>query len=240
MSFPKFLCLLSGDDYKVINQCSAGIQSGFAFTGFLLLTIFLVCLNGTYAIFAQLFQNTIAGIVLAIFFSWMLVNIYLLILYTLTKSSLPHKDATLRFLSRDWWARVLSIALRALFICFIAVIMSKPLEAFLFSDSLDRDIASYKQMMIDRYSERVSGYLKAREKRIIPGTVDYDLATRESNEVLQSRLIADMQKTMEESNFYAQRIVILSTRYPASWSVTALTVFHFHTSCPCESLVACS
>ncbi len=34
-------------------------------------------------------------------------------------------------------------------------------------------------------------------------------------------------KTMEESNFYAQRIVILSTRYPASWSVTALTVFIF-------------
>ncbi|MBL0310575.1 MAG: DUF4407 domain-containing protein [Bacteroidetes bacterium] len=158
MNLRKSLCTLSGDDYSIISRCSKDLQNRFAAIGGFVLCIFVLCFVSSYFTFKMLFQNYILGIPVSIFFSWMITNIYLLLLYTLTKNVLPH--------IQNARARMFSVGIRLGFICFIAIIVSKPLEALVFSNQLSSEIATYKQEQIQKYTVITSEYFDAETQQL--------------------------------------------------------------------------
>lgn len=233
MNLRKSLCTLSGDDYSIISRCGKDLQNRFAAIGGFVLCIFILCFVSSYFTFTMLFQNFILGIPIAIFFSWMITNIYLLLLYTLTKNVLPH--------IRNEKARLISVGIRLGFICFIAIVVSKPLEALLFSNQLGNEIANYKQEQIQKYTALTNEYFESethqlkliieKQKKLYGNSATGQVEQYEQlllkKENHKEVLISQMENLVEHSNYYIQSLLILNTKYPVCWLFTLFSIFIF-------------
>lgn len=233
MNLKKTLCTLSGDDYSIIAQCKNDIQFRFMSIGAFVATIFAFCFVGCYFTFTKLFNTYFFALFVAIFFSWMITNIYLLILYTLSKNSFPHVS--------NKSAKLISVTIRVIFICFIAIIVSKPIETLIFSIPLDNEIEMYKLEQIEKYRQSTTDYFDAETKNLksiiekqtkLYGTdatsqvANYvNLLQKKESEKIQ--LISSMKELVSDSNYYLQSIIILNTKYRTCWLITLLTILIF-------------
>ena len=233
MNLRRILCTFSGDDYSIISQSDKTIQNRFMAIGGFVAVIFALCFVSCYFTFTKLFQDYFIGIPIGLFFSYMITNIYLLLLYTLSKNSFPCKT--------DKAAQLFSISIRVIFICFIAIIVSKPIETILFSMPLESEITSYKQEQIDKYRKSTSEYYDAETKNIkliiekqknlysnseTSQVVNYEKLMAKK-ELQKDELIASMILLVNNSNYYIQSIVILNTKYKACWLISFFTMFVF-------------
>jgi len=233
MNLSRILCTFSGDDYSIISQSDRTIQNRFKAIGGFVTVIFALCFISCYFTFTKLFQNYFIGIPIGVFFSYMITNIYLLLLYTLSKNSFPCKT--------DKAAQLFSISIRVIFICFIAIIVSKPIETILFSMPLESEIESYKQEQIDKYRKSTAEYYDAEtknlkliiEKQKILYTNGETSQISNYEKLLQKKelqkdeLITSMIQLVSNSNYYIQSIVILNTKYRTCWLITLFTMFIF-------------
>jgi hypothetical protein len=122
----ELLWKLSGGDYIIIQACDKSIQNKFAFVGLFVCVNFLLCLlSGAYTTY-HFFGNMLLSIPISGFFAWMVINIYLVLLTTLSKNKLPH--------AKDVKALGVSTAIRVAFVLFMAIIISKPIESFFFEN----------------------------------------------------------------------------------------------------------
>lgn len=233
MKLRKFLCTLSGDDYAIISRCERELQNRFVWIGVFVLAIFVLCFVSSYFTFTMLFQDQVVGLPVSIFFSLMVTNIYLLLLYTLSKNVLPHP--------KNKGAKVISTGLRLMFICFIAIVVSKPIEILIFAAPLATEIASYKQEQLAKYKTITSGYFE-NERKQLQETIDkqkafagdFDKPEIEKNEMLlkfkeeqKKVLMNEMENLVEHSNYYIQSIVILNRKYPICWLITLACMIIF-------------
>jgi ABC-type multidrug transport system fused ATPase/permease subunit len=233
MNLSRILCTFSGDDYSIISQSDRTIQNRFKAIGGFVTAIFALCFISCYFTFTKLFQNYFIGIPIGIFFSYMITNIYLLLLYTLSKNSFPCKT--------DKAAQLFSISIRVVFICFIAIIVSKPIETILFSMPLESEIESYKQEQIEKYSKSTAEYYDAetknlkliieKQKNLYTNAETSQIGNYEKllqkKEIQKDELISSMIKLVSNSNYYIQSIVILNTKYRTCWLITLFTMFVF-------------
>jgi len=233
MNLRRVLCTLSGDDYSIINQCEKSIQNRFMAIGGFVAAIFVLCFISSYFTFTMLFQNYFIGIPIAIFFAWMITNIYLLLLYTLSKNSFPC------FIDRSTSA--FSILLRISFICFIAIVISKPIEHLFFRQTLKTEIENFKISKIEQYSKATQSYfneeinslkLIIHDQEVISNKLDA-LQIHEYNqlilkkEIKRDELIASMVTLVYKSNYYIQGIKILNTFHKSCWFITIIIIFVF-------------
>lgn len=233
MNLKKFLCTLSGDDYSIIIRCDDKLKNKFALIGGFVLFIFIMCFTSSYFTFTMIFENYIIGIPVSIFFSWMITNIYLLLLYTLTKNSLPHKIKPK--------ARFFSLLIRIGFICFMAVMVSKPIESLIFSRPLHSEIATYKEEQIKLYTDSTTKYFDDQTAQLIKiidkqkqlyGKFADDQIEGYTN-LLQKKenqkyeLISSMKELVNNSNYYIQGILILNYKFPLCWMLTLLVIIIF-------------
>ncbi|MFN8142792.1 MAG: DUF4407 domain-containing protein [Bacteroidia bacterium] len=233
MNIRKSLCTLSGDDYSIIRKCPLFLQNLFAMIGGLVSCIFVICFISSFFTFTKLFQSYYIGIPVSIFFAWMITNIYLLLLYTLTKNVLPHV--------KNRRAKYISIGVRLLFICFISVVVSKPLESLLFSNQLKIEIEKYRVDQIEKYTALTNSYFENENKQLQEivdkqlkiygssplGMTDQYFAMIKRNESKRYELVAKMTKLVNESNYYIQSIIILNKKYPACWLISILSTLIF-------------
>jgi hypothetical protein len=156
--FLNFLCILSSEDYRIIEKCNHQTRYKFALIGFWVLMIFSLCFFSSLYAIIQIFNAGLIGIPLGFFFAWMITNIYLLLLYTLSKNVLPHTPSQ--------QGRAASIFVRLFFISFIAMFIAKPFEAMLFNSYLKQDIASFKEekfrttfkIIENNYEQKIADY----------------------------------------------------------------------------------
>ena len=223
MNLKRFFWTLSGDDKNVIAKCNKSTRSRFTGIGVLVSIIFSLCFVSCFLTFTGLLQNLWIGIVIGLFFAWMITNIYLFLLYTLSKTGFPYIP--------NKTARFISVSIRLIFIAFISIIVSKPIESLIFSKPLAQDIQVFKQEKIKRYTQLTHEYL---DKEI----QEYKKLLTGSNDEFYSRLIEDrerkkltlttsMEKLVSKSNYYIQGIIILNKKYPISWSITVFILILF-------------
>ncbi len=228
MKLRKFFGTLSGDDYSIISECGTALQNRFAAIGAFVFIVFALCFISSYFTFTRLFQNYFTGIPAALFFAFMITNIYLLLLYTLSKNVLPH--------TKNIAAQTISTGFRLLFICFIAIVVSKPLEAFIFSARLSGEISQYKQEQLQKYTAITSEHFDNETKQLkeiiesrkrLYGdsndnqTEKYQLLINQKDNQ-KRELLSEMESLVQNSNYYVQSIVILNTKFPACWLLTLL------------------
>lgn len=222
MTIKDYFHILSGDDRSIIRQCSIKTQNRFALIGALVACIIVVSFISVTGAFVHFFDFILFDIAVGAFFALMLANIYILLLYTLSKNLLPHISSK--------GARWISIALRMAFISVFAMIVSKPFELLLFSQFLEKDIKTHKQ---NEYAagEAVINSLYEKSfhdlERLIElgdASATATLATKQTERV---ETLLRLQKQIDASDYYLQQIKILNSNYLFTWLFTAIMIVLF-------------
>lgn len=222
MTIQDFFHILSGDDRSIIRQCSKKTQNRFALIGALVACVIVVSFISVTGAFIHFFDFILFDIAIGACFALMMANIYILLLYTLSKNLLPHISSK--------GARWISISLRIAFIAVFAMIVSKPLELLLFSPLLENDIEIHKQNEY-KSGEAVINSLYDRSfnelERLIQlgdASAASILATKKTERV---ETLLQLQKQIESSDYYLQQIRILNSKYLFTWLFTLIMIVLF-------------
>ena len=248
MAINRFFCSLSGEDYSIIRKSSHSLRNLFFAIGVFVLFVFVTCVFSLTMLFINLFDVTFLAVILAIFLAWMITNIYLLILYTLSKRTIGKKQK-LKF-------QILPNLIKYGFIIFISLLITKPIEVFFFSDDLDRDIAEYKAAQLDKYTKLTSEFFDKESESIrqliqhqkdVTPSMGSDLSSPVplekiliENEKRKKDLISKMEILISKSTFYTQRIILLCTKYPKCWLTSLLVLFIFMLPAVLKHLISAS
>lgn len=223
MILKQFFWTLSGDDVNVIAKCNNKTKRRFTSIGILVALIFTLSFTSCYFAFTKLLQNFWGGILIGLFFAWMITNIYLFLLYTLSKTGFPYVP--------NKFARFISVGIRLIFIAFIAIIVSKPIESIIFSKQIEYEILTFKKEKIERYTKTTSNYIDKEileyEKLLVGKNDEFYLNLIKNRNERKSSLIASMNKLVNKSNYYIQGIIILNNKYPICWLITILIISMF-------------
>jgi hypothetical protein len=233
MNLKRFFWVLTGDDFNVIGKCSERTKRHFTIIGILVAFIFSLCFLSCYLAFSQLFRNIYVGVPVGLFFAWMITNIYLFLLYTLSKTGFPYIP--------NKTARYISTTIRVIFIAFIAIIVSKPIERLVISEQLELELEAFKKDKLELYKNSTQEYFDEEiiiiknlitQKETLNSVID---ETEKSNfeklihskEAERDRLIKSMEQLVEKSEYYIQGIVILNSKFPICWFFTFSVIIIF-------------
>lgn len=231
----RFFWKISSGDWVIIEQCAKGTQRLFLIVGIWVLLLFGITLVSTFYAFEQIFHDTAVDMAIALFFGFAIFNIYLFLLMTLTKNVLPHVR---------YGETTLSLIGRVLFLAFLAVIISKPLEEYIFRDQLNAMVANYKAGLIDSVETSVNAYydkeiqaiendIKRQKGLHAEGSLDLvsnlnrlnskktSLAGRRNKELAMGKA------QILEATFFMQRIRFLVGNKPLSYLVSLLMIILF-------------
>ena len=85
-----FFCFFSGEDDFIIRKCNARIQISFAFIGLFVIIIFAGCWISASLFMSHIFDGTRwVSVPTGIIWALLVVNLYLLLLYTISPALLP-------------------------------------------------------------------------------------------------------------------------------------------------------
>ncbi|WP_281336129.1 DUF4407 domain-containing protein [Flavobacterium eburneipallidum] len=144
-----FLFTCSGEDNYILKRCKTKIQVRFAAIGFFVLLIFLGCFISASFFTYSLFNGAIwASLPIGIFWGAMVVNIYLLLLHTISPAIIPLSSKKKRKKDNEEEKKVsflsLSMFLRLLLMMLLAIIISQPLNVYFLSSSVSTSIEKHK------------------------------------------------------------------------------------------------
>lgn len=217
--YKEIIYKLAGDDYGIIRSCEKSTQERFLTIGLFVPIVFLLCLVSLFLTFRQAFNNISASLALSLFFSWMISNMYRLLLYTITKSALP--DVKGKVYNKT------SLALRVLFVCFISLLISIPIESIFYSNLLNKDMTTFKiktkeenhNTILTYYSQRYSEINKISKNQL------YQEQFKGRKEKERERVTNNMYHLVDISNYYLQRVKLLCSKHPTSWIFTISFMF---------------
>ncbi|MBK8968355.1 MAG: hypothetical protein IPM36_17150 [Lewinellaceae bacterium] len=197
-----------------------------------------------FDILALLFQLFVAvyrpyqvdgAFLLALFFAWMITNIYLLLLYTFSTRIPAGLERPSSIISPN--------LLKYGFIIFIAILTSKPLELVVYSDIVKSELGIYKHELKEKYTQLINECFKQEtteiiriiesEKNLHPDSpelqtqLDKYLGIVKIKEQEKMQSISKMSDLISKSGFYIQGIIILSSKYLNSWLFTMIVIITF-------------
>lgn len=168
-----FLFTCSGEDNYILKRCNWGIQKRFALIGFFVLLIFAGCFFSATLFCISLFQgSSLISLFIGIFWGAMVVNMYLLLLHTISPAIIPAQSKKKRNKNEvventDIQNRFLtfSMFLRIGFMMLLAVIIAQPLNYDLLGSRVKTEIDQHK------IEERVKLY-SATNKHLIQSELE--------------------------------------------------------------------
>lgn len=157
-----FLFTCSGEDNYILKRCKPAIQRRFALIGFFVLLIFAGCFFSATLFSNSLFQGSMwVSLPIGIFWGAMVVNIYLLLLHTISPAIIPLASKKKRrknnALSNESEEKAnflsLSMLLRIGFMILLAIIIAQPLNYSLLSSTITTHLEKHKiQERVKLYS----------------------------------------------------------------------------------------
>lgn len=147
-----FLFTCSGEDNYILKRCNSVIQKRFALIGGFVLLIFIGCFFSATLFSYSLFQGARwISIPIGIFWGAMVVNMYLLLLHTISPAIIPlaHKIKKKKKnldieKNRDFHFFNLSMFLRIGFMMLLAIIIAQPLNYSLLAFTVDTHLEQHK------------------------------------------------------------------------------------------------
>lgn len=221
MTLSERITALSGDDHRIIRHCAGRTQLQFFMIGLCVPVIYLLGMVSTYVTFRHVFDSYFLSMLLALFFSWMIINMYRLLLYTISADPLPHKRAA--------YGTRRSLLLRVAFICFIAFMIAKPFESLFYAGELDREIELYKTAIERKNTEKIRFYYAAQIdeiRRIVKDEERREIMMAEKESERQVAILKANQ-LIYSSGFYLQRLCFLNLYHPSCWLITLFFMFVF-------------
>jgi len=125
------LCKLSGEDYTIISVCSDKIQFYYSIIGFLVLLILLFSFASALYFTEQLFHSVIADIGVGLVWGYIVTNMYVLLLYTVSPAILPVKERKNQAIKTKQFELSFSMTLRVFVVILLAIIIAQPLNVLI-------------------------------------------------------------------------------------------------------------
>jgi len=195
----ELLWKLSGSDYYIIQQCDSKTKDRFKKVGIFVLVLGTLCFFSGLITFYYLFKTIFVAFPFALFFSWMVSNIYLVLLGTLGKNPLPH-------IKNEKAAKV-SLLIRIFFLFIMAIIISKPIESFILSPLLTETIQAKRIEILTNYTTKLKKYYET------------DMVSINSE-------LAKATKLVYKADFFIESIKE-SSKLPIAWLMTLISIFLF-------------
>jgi hypothetical protein len=147
-----FLYTFTGEDKNIIKLCNEAIQDRFKLIGVFIFIIFIGCLISAGSFVFSLFEgNLFVAIPFGVIWAFLVTNIYLLLIYTISPSVLPHAQKInrlkKRIITKEHRITVFftfSMIFRLSFMVILAIIIAQPLNVFFLSSKTDSSIEKYK------------------------------------------------------------------------------------------------
>lgn len=175
----QFLVTCSGEDNSIVKECGASIRNRFALLGFFVLLIFVGCMASAAFFTYSLFSGAkFLSIPLGLVWGAIVVNLYLLLLHTISPPIIPlstkkkRKENKSPFLLTFMSASMIS---RIGFITLLATIVAQPISVFFLSPSIAPLIESHK------IEERVQLYTLSNKHIIHKEIQEYSDFVRSQN-----------------------------------------------------------
>lgn len=231
----RFLWKASGADHVIVAACPEQSQRIFSVIGILVLLIMAVTFASTLYAVDHMFHNVVADVGISIMFSFTLFNMYRFLLITLTKNVLPHHRRG---------ESQLSLVLRISFLLFIAMVISKPIEVFLFDSKLDVVEASYRTALIDTIQGHIDRHYSQINSELKVDSAQIASLHRKGSSVYEDQM-ADVRKKMRvvkeerhkasiassdsirKADFFVYRMKMVLFASPLSILITLLTITLF-------------
>lgn len=218
-----------GIDYSLLKRSGEDNITKFYLSGFFVAAIVGICFLAVYYAFDLMFHKWYAEVLLSIFFSLTFLTIYLLLIQTFSKETLPNSYNTSFFTTSN--------ITRICFVLLISFLIAQPVKIYLLSDRLENDVASYKTRLYNEFSVKVTHlYLEdlrklAQRKHAYEGLTDHTYMVENNRQIqlIQERMDKDKQEAyqkIENSDFFLKRIEFAG-KYRSSWWISLLVVVIF-------------
>jgi len=228
-----FFLRISSSDYTIIKASDKRIQQLFAGVGGSVSLVGLFAfLSFGYGI-EELFDDALAGLLIGLFFSGVVFNLYVLLLTTLEKNLVPRTSS--------FFSRLVSYLVRIGFIVFLAIILSKPVELFFLEGRIAKPLKEFKdsiylnseRIILEDYIEesdpiirkimayRAAGYIEG-NSHYVELTNDFSLLTKE-----RDKRLADLEERINKSKFFIARLELLNKYHPRTWILTFFVIVFF-------------
>ena len=231
----RWLCYLVGVDFA---QIKSGNNILLAFAGLILFVLSLAAFGFYYAIYNTT-ESLILGIIVAAFFTLLILNIYRLV-FSISEGELTKYD--------KFWDVSKFVLKRGFILIALSLFISKSLEVYIFKDQLKFHVNNYKNGLKRDFNRTLEiGLLKDRqsideeyERRIYDDKIfDKFLAENVKKYALErDRKLIEIQKKVDlensviqqkinASNFFITKIKLLFTHIPESWLLTLIIISIF-------------
>lgn len=141
------LCKLSGEDYSIISKCSNKIQVFFSLIGLLVLVILLCSFASALYFTDQLFHSWILDIGVGVIWGYIVTNMYVLFLYTISPTLLPTKIRKKQKINTKQFELVFSMSLRIFIVVLLAIIIAQPINVFILKPNSTALAFDIKQLL---------------------------------------------------------------------------------------------
>lgn len=228
----QFLIYICGFDPIILEKDSIANLTFIKFAfGFML--VIVLSFFSTFIVFINTIENLLASIILAAFFSLLIVNLYRLIIVTSSPNNLKLNKNNFRDMIGHY-------IVKAVLLLMIFLIISEPVETFIFKDSVNSYVEDYKGELIYNFENQLK---LSSEKAIEKLTYDNEnqIKFREINNleidsevqklfedkinlILQNDQdrIFDFEEKIINSNFFFKQISIVNSKVPASYLLSIL------------------
>jgi Domain of unknown function (DUF4407) len=170
-----WLCKFSGEDYQLIHDANTtvNVRARFAIIGAFVLVIFLIagysCAHFIYKLFNH---NTWAAVAVGLLWAFTVVNLYLLLLYTITPPMLRGKERAVRGVGRkvtteNPFLANFSMSLRIAFVVLLGVIIAQPWIVSSFSGKVAPYLEASKQQYRNSFIVHADSILIVDESEIL-------------------------------------------------------------------------
>lgn len=147
-----FLFTCSGEDNYILERCNWGIQNRFAMIGFFVVLVFVGCFFSATLFSISLFQDvSFLSLPIGIFWGAMIVNMYLLLLHTISPAIIPsaskkkrNKNQVVETKNKQNRFLTFSMLLRISFMMLLAIIIAQPLNYYFLGSSAQTEIEQHK------------------------------------------------------------------------------------------------
>lgn len=228
----QFLIYICGFDPVILEKDTIANLTFIKFAfGFML--VIVLSFFSTFIVFINTIENLLASIILAAFFSLLIVNLYRLIIVTSSPNNLKLNKNNFRDMIGHY-------IVKAVLLLMIFLIISEPVETFIFKDSVNSYVEDYKGELIYNFENQLK---LSSEKAIEKLTYDNEnqIKFREINNleidsevqklfedkinlILQNDQdrIFDFEEKIINSNFFFKQISIVNSKVPASYLLSIL------------------
>lgn len=124
------LCKFSGEDYAIIQISKTRIQIYFSLIGLFVLAILACCFVSALSFTEHLFHNIIADVGVGIIWGYIITNLYVLLLYTITPPLLPSRSRG-KDIKTGVFKLSASMVVRIGLVILLAIITAQPLNIFI-------------------------------------------------------------------------------------------------------------